>query len=306
MLQPMHALVPCSDPMCSRRLPGARHARRLLLPLRNAEDWRTLGFLGLLGVLFLVQWTGMLRHWALLAVTCLLSFVACIIKHNHIHCRTFASSTWNRAFAYVLGICTGQSTTAIIPVHNERHHAQNHSKEDFVRSTVVNYRRNWLNLAVFPFRVVWLVHKNKSADIGRWRCQKPWLWRRVQQERAAVLLFLAVLLLLDWRATLLYFGIPWIFGQWGIVTINLLQHQDCDHNSEFDHSRNITGAFANWLFLNNGFHAAHHLRPAMHWSRLPEFHRQNVEPHMRPELNHKSFLACVWRQFFGGARRIHE
>ncbi|HEX3716966.1 MAG TPA: fatty acid desaturase [Verrucomicrobiae bacterium] len=306
MLQPMRALVPCSDQMVSRLSPRAGRTGRQLIALRYAADWRTLGFLSLLGVLFFVQWTGILRHWSLLAATCILSFVACIIKHNHIHCRTFASGAWNRVFEYVLGFCTGQSTAAIIPVHNERHHARNHSDEDFVRSTLVNYRRNWLNLAMFPLRVVWLVHKNKSADISRWRLQKPRLWRRVRQERAAVLLFLALLLVLNWRATLLYFGIPWIFGQWGIVTINLLQHQDCDHDSEFDHSRNITGAFTNWLFLNNGFHTAHHLRPAIHWSRLPEFHRENVEPRISPKLNHRSLLTCVWKQFFSGARGVHE
>lgn len=303
MLQPMRALVPYSHRMRSRPLRGARRVRRRAFPLRHTEDWRTLMFLGLLGVLFFLQWTGILRHWSLFAATCVLSFVAYIVKHNHIHCRTFTNRIWNRGLDHILGFCTGQSTASVIPVHNERHHAQNHSEEDLVRSTLVNYRRNWLNLAVFPFRVVWLVRQTKSGDITRWRRQKPELWRRVRQERLAIRLFLAVLLILDWKATLLYFGIPWLFGQWGIVTINLLQHQDCDHDSEFNHSRNITGRFANWLFLNNGFHTAHHLRPAMHWSRLPEFHVKYVQSNMRCELNQRSLLVCVWRQFFFPAHR---
>lgn len=306
MLQPMRELAPCVDRMGSRLSSRATRARGRLIPLRYAADWRSLGLLGLLVVLFFVQWTGILRYWLLLVATCALSFVACIIKHNHIHCRTFSNRTWNRVFEYILGFCTGQSTAAVIPVHNERHHAQNHSDDDFVRSTLVNYQRNWLNLAIFPFRVVWLVHTNKSADISRWRDRKPWLWGRVQKERLAVLLFLAILLILSWKATLLYIVIPWVFGQWGIVTINLLQHQDCEHDSAFDHSRNITGRFANWLFLNNGFHTAHHLRQGLHWSRLPKFHRENVEQWMSPEFNHRSLLVCVWKQFFGGARRIHE
>ena len=156
LLRGMHVVVPCGDLMGAGLSPGGRRARRGLIPLREAADWRTLGFLGLLGVLFFVQWTGIWRHWGLLVLTCVLSFVACIVKHNHIHCRTFASGVWNRAFEYALGFCTGQSTVAIIPVHSERHHAQNHSEEDFVRSTLVDCRRNWLNLAIFPLRVVWL------------------------------------------------------------------------------------------------------------------------------------------------------
>jgi fatty acid desaturase len=251
-----------------------------------------------LGSLFSVQWTGLLRHWSLLLLTCILAFIACIIKHNHIHCRTFSSRHWNRAFEYFLGFCTGQSTAAIIPVHNERHHAQNHTEQDFVRSTLVKSRRNWLNLVVFPFAVIRLVHKNKPADFLRWRREKPVLYRRVRRERIVVFVFTVVLLFLNWRATLLYFGLPWLFAQWGIVTINLLQHQGCEHDSAYDHSRNITGGFTNWLFLNNGFHTAHHLRPAMHWSRLPRFHAEQIEPNMRSGLNHRSLAVCIWKQFF--------
>jgi beta-carotene hydroxylase len=275
-----------------------KHIFFTLVPLRYQADWRSVFILMLLGALFFVQWIGWLRYWPLLPITCVLAFMACIIKHNHIHCRTFTSERWNRAFEIFLSICTGQSTAAIIPVHNERHHAQNHTEEDFVRSSLVNYRWNWVNLLVFPFAVIRLVHRNKSADIARWRKERPDLYYRVRHERIAVVGVFFVLVILNWQATLLYFGLPWLFGQWGIVTINLLQHQDCDHDSAYDHSRNITGRFTNWLFLNNGFHTAHHLRPALHWSRLPEFYHKHVEPNMRAELNHRSLLVSIWKQFF--------
>ena len=269
-----------------------------IVPLRHHEDFRALGFLLLLVILMFVQWTGICRSWFLLPATCLLVFEACVIKHNHIHCRTFASRGWNRAFELLLGICTGQATASIIPVHNERHHAQNNTEEDYVRSTLVSFRRNWLNLLVFPFAVVALVRRNKRKDIARWRSEKPAMYRRIRQERLVVMLPAVLLLVSNWHATLIYIGLPWVFGQWGIVTINLLQHQHCEHSSLYDHSRNITGRFINWLFLNNGFHTAHHLCPAMHWRRLPAFHRQLVEPHMRPELNQRSLVVSIWKQFF--------
>ena len=47
------------------------------------------------------------------------------------------------------------------------------------------------------------------------------------------------------------------------------------------------------LFLNHGFHTAHHLRPAMHWSLLPDFHRSHVVPQMDPTLDHRSFLSLI-------------
>ncbi len=260
-------------------------------------------FLALLAALFAVQWTGLCRNWALLPATCVLAFTACVIKHNHIHCRTFSRRGWNRAFEHFLGLCTGQSTAVVIAVHNERHHGQHQTEEDCVRSSLAPGTANWLNLIAFPAVAMWKVQLVRKDDMARWRREKPALYHRVKQERAVVLAFIAMLLVCDWRATLLYFGVPWIFAQWGIVTINLLQHQDCDHGSEYDHSRNITGRLANWLFLNNGFHTAHHLRPALHWSLLPRFHREMVAPHIRQNLNERSLLAGVWKLFFATAAR---
>ena len=276
-----------------------------LMLFRYTADWRSLIFLFLLTALFTIQWIGLCRYWLLLPLTCVFAFVACVIKHNHIHCRTFTNRRWNRFLDYWLGACTGQPTSAIIAVHNERHHAQNHSDEDCVRSTLVNFRANWLNLLAFPLVAVWQVYHVKSADARRWQTSKPSMYRRLLAERIAVLTLIAILLLLDWHATLLYLGVPWLFGQWGIVAINLLQHQDCDHDSAFDHSRNITGRFTNWLFLNNGYHTAHHLRPALHWSLLPEFHRKSIAPHMRPELNRSSLFLSIWDQFFTNRRPAH-
>jgi fatty acid desaturase len=294
----MHPEVPCIavESKYGKRL--RKVSGHALFGLRRPADRRSLAFLFVLSFLFIAQWTGLVRHWALLLLTCALAFVACIIKHNHIHCRTFVIQHWNRVLDFWLSFCTGQSTTSVIPIHNERHHGRSHTRDDFVRSSLVNFRANWLNLLVFPCVVVFLVHRNKSSDIARWRTEKPHLYRQAQEERIAVLLFVAALLIFNLRATLIYFGIPCLFGQWAIVTINLLQHQDCDHGSEFDHSRNITGRFINWLFLNNGYHTAHHLKPAMHWSLLPDFHQRNVAPNMRPGLNHRSLLACIWKQFF--------
>lgn len=283
----------------------ARGPVPLALRLRYAEDGRSLWLLAALFTLFAVQWSGTLRHWTLLPVTCLLAFVACVIKHNHVHCRTFRDALWNRALDHALGLATGHATTGIITAHTVRHHGQNQAETDWVRASLVDFRWNWLNLAAFPLVVVVRMRRDRPSDLRRWRAERPALFRRAVAERIALWSALAALLLLDWRATLAYVGVPWLFGQWAIITINLLQHQDCDPASELAHSRDVTGRVMNWLLLNNGFHTAHHLRPALHWSRLPAFHRAHVALRARPDLTERSLLRATWRRFFAGpaARR---
>jgi fatty acid desaturase len=273
----------------------ARISWRRFVPLRYAADWRTLLFLGALILICFVQWTGVIRHWSLLAISAALSFVACVIKHNQIHCRTFLSRGWNRAFEFALGLCTGQPTTAIISIHNERHHGGNQSERDCVRSSLAPFHSNALNLLVFPFAAALDVRRHKGEDMKRWRTEHPRRYRELICERIVVNAFLAALLIADWRSTLIYLGVPMLFGQWCIVAINYIQHQGCDPKSAHDHSRNLTGAIVNWLFLNNGYHTAHHERPALHWSFLPEYHAREIRPRMEPRLDEPSLGAFLWR-----------
>jgi len=270
--------------------------------LRHGEDRRSLLLLAALVVLLALQWTGALRPWLLLLPTCVLAFAACVIKHNHVHCRTFRGAWRNRLFEHALGLATGHTTAGIVTGHNVRHHGLNQTDADWVRASLVGFRHNAVNLLAFPFVVVARMHAERAGDLARWR---PALARRAVVERTVLWLVMVALLVADWRATLIYLGVPWVFGQWALITINLLQHQDCDAASDVDHSRNVTGRAMNWLFLNNGFHAAHHLRPALHWSRLPAFHAAHVAPRARPELSERSLLRAAWTQFMTGpaARR---
>ncbi len=268
------------------------------MKLRYAADKRSLAFIGLLAALYAAQYTGWVRHPFLFALTCVLSFVAFIVRHNHIHCPTFAERQWNQAMDWILALLTGQPTEGIIAIHNERHHGQAHSDEDGVRSTLVAFRHNWINLVLFFFAAARNVRRKKRMDLMHWRKEHPPRFRRYCVEQAMLIASYFLLALWDWRSALVFIGIPFLFGQWCIVTINLLQHQGCDHESKYNHSRNITGTFVNWLFLNNGFHTAHHLRPALHWSLLPDYHRKQVHGWMRADLNQCSLFASIWRQFF--------
>jgi len=111
--------------------------------------------------------------------------------------------------------------------------------------------------------------------------------------------------LFDWRRFLLYVYIPHITAQWGIVTMNMLQHDGCDVPSEtdtsptvvnFNTSRNFTGGLLNFLTFNNGFHTVHHIHPSMHWSLLPAAHTR-IAHRIHPALNEASMPRYIFAAF---------
>lgn len=266
---------------------------RFVPRLRRRADLRTLAFVALeLGLLAGV-WSGALRHPLAIAASWLFAFVCCIVAHNHMHLPVFRGRGWNRAFQLVLMFGSGQPPTGILTAHNERHHGHPDSERDFVRTSLARHRWNALNLFAFPFLAIAAMYREKPDDLARWKTASPPLYRQALLERGIFYGALLGLLFLDWRATALFLILPWLAAQLALVGVNLLQHQDCDATSEFDHSRNVTGGLVNWLLLNNGYHTAHHLRPALHWSLLPDFHRRQVLPRMNPALNHRTFAGLL-------------
>jgi fatty acid desaturase len=236
----------------------------------------------------------------LLVATYTLAVVALVVKHNHMHSSTFRSPAWNSAFELWLSVLTAHPSSGIITSHNILHHGKNNTDSDFVRCSLVRYRSNLLNFLVFFFASVAATYRNRPPDLENWRHSRPGLYRQAIAERVLICAVILLLVLFDWRATLKYCVGPWLFGQWFLVTINLLQHQGCDFDSQFNHSRNVTGRFANWLLLNNGYHSAHHMFPSAHWSKLPAIHERVIAPHLCAALNERSLWLCVWRRFVLG------
>lgn len=265
-----------------------------ILPLfRNSADWRTLLFIAIALLLLAGNWSGISRFPATIILSYLFCFIACIIAHNHMHLPVFRRRIWNSTFQIILALAIGQPPTGIITAHNERHHQHPESDLDFVRTDLVGFRWNVLNLLLFPFASIATMYREKPNDLADWKTKRPHLYRQAILERVVFYATLVALLIADWRATLLFLILPWITAQLTLVGMNLLQHQDCDSGSEYDHSRNLTGKTLNIFLLNNGFHTAHHLRPAMHWSELPEFHRSEIAPRMNPSLNHRTLTSLI-------------
>ena len=71
--------------------------------------------------------------------------------------------------------------------------------------------------------------------VGVW----PWVqgegfYRKSCQEWLVMGVTQIGMLVLNWRKFLLYVWLPHFFAQWGIVSMNMLQHDGCDVNVDPD------------------------------------------------------------------------
>jgi fatty acid desaturase len=56
------------------------------------------------------------------------------------------------------------------------------------------------------------------------------------------------------------------------------------------------GKIYNWIFFYNGYHAEHHFRPKVHWTKMEQFQRQIAELQKREGvrvINHAHMLGFL-------------
>jgi fatty acid desaturase len=276
--------------------------------LRYRADLKTLLFVAIYFGLVAVQWvyapTALWLAIPLLVVTCFFSFFGAVATHNTVHAPVFKQRWANRVFQVALTLTYGHPVSAYVPGHNLSHHKHTQSKRDVMRTSKTRFRWNLLNALLFMPRVGGDIFR---ADMryfkAMYRRNPPW-FRQMIIEATIFLGSMGILIALDWKKFLLYVLIPHQYAAWGIITMNLLQHDGADENSEWNHSRNFVGKFVNWWTYNNGYHTIHHIEPGLHWSLLPAEHEKRVAPFIHPNLDQPNFVLYLWRTFGWPGKRL--
>ncbi|HNM81792.1 MAG TPA: fatty acid desaturase [Rhodocyclaceae bacterium] len=269
--------------------------------LRHREDRRTvalvtLAFAALTLPHFLSPLALPFGPW--IAIAAVLCFIANIANHNHMHHATFHRRIFNQAFNLVLTICRGHTASGIIVPHHLNHHVESGGVRDWIRPQLAGRGIGWVRLVRFTLAA------STNMLVERQRPGTPGLGKRAEQsrrrEQRVLATFILLALIADWKVFLLFNVLPWALGLAMLVGVNLLQHDACLPGQVLAGSRDFVGRVGNWLFLNNGYHTAHHLSPATHWSRLPELH-ESIAARIRAHgLEYRSVLAFLWQ--FGWSR----
>lgn len=226
-----------------------------------------------------------------IVVASLFSFSACVINHNHVHLPIFYSRRLNFIFNLLLTLAKGHTSSTVIIPHNMNHHVHNGSSLDWIRPELAGGGGRLTRLARYIASASFEMQvRRRSKNAPRLKGRKA---RILQLEKLFLYACIACLLYTSWHKSLMFVFIPWFIGILLLVGVNLLQHEGCDPSSPYDHSRNFTSPILNWFCFNNGYHSIHHLRPALHWSQLPEKHNTLVAPYNRSDLNQRSLIAYL-------------
>src|SRR5690606_38502780 len=125
---------------------------------------------------------------------------------------------------------------------------------DVMRTTKARFRYNLFNALFFFFRISGDILKGDLRYSFAMRKRNPKWFRQFALEGTVLMGVQVALLLIDWQKFILYWLLPHFYAQWGIVTMNLLQHDGCDASHRYNHSRNFTGKIMNFFTYNNGYH----------------------------------------------------
>lgn len=213
------------------------------------------------------------------------------ISHNHHHLPTFMQPLLNRCYEVVLFLETGVPPYAWTLHHNMGHHKEYLDQEKDPASwrlpdgSVMSRLRYDVVGALRIYPEIW--------RIGR---AHPELFRRFKVWTSISLGVLGVLVALDPLKALLLFIAPLPIMYLGLLDSTYMQHSDLDTGSELTASRNTVSRLYNLISWNLGYHTAHHLKPHVHWSRLPELHAE-IESSIPDGVKCDSVLlsACSYR-----------
>jgi len=226
------------------------------------------------------------------------------------HCSLFKRDLKlrNYIFQMILTLTYGHPVSTYVPGHNLSHHKFTQLRKDIMRTSKVKYEWNLFNFIMFQPTVAGDVLKSDIAYLAlQHHLGRPFFIQAIR-ELVWLLVVQVLLCALDWKKFLLYFYLPHVFAQWGIVSINLLQHDGCDvrpaGSKDGNITRNFTGPILNFFTMNNGYHGIHHIRPTMHWSDYPAAHEKEVVPFVHPNLNHESILSYMYSAFISPGLRV--
>ena len=210
------------------------------------------------------------------------------INHHHQHLNSFRAAWMNRIYDLLLSLQCGVGPYSWVLHHNLGHHVNYlnqppHESPDESRWT----RADGQQMGRLEYSVVLLL--SHQVDIVRVGLRHPRHLRYMLMMKLPLWSLIGVGLWLRPLETVLVFLLPSFIALFHTIWATYAHHAGCPSNDHLDASYNRENRIYNLLTGNLGLHTAHHKRPGLHWSLLPELHEK-----IRPEIPREQISQGFW------------
>lgn len=203
--------------------------------------------------------------WAALSVPAKVCIAAW--NHHHQHVPFFRSGVCNRLIEIVFGLQTGAVSNVWVLHHNLGHH------DHYMDQTKdVSAWRAPDGRVMSKNEYTWNLALSGYACAYRNSLEHPEIKRTFVAMSLLQIALLAALVWVNPFNAVAIFIIPLVISFVMTCRHTYDHHAECSETDEYAASNNITHRWYNILTGNLGYHTAHHLRPGLHWSKLPAFH----------------------------------
>ena len=189
--------------------------------------------------------------------------------HNHHHHNTFRHPLLNRAFEVVMFLQLG-----MLPYVYTLHHNIGHHRHYLQQDVDSNRWRRADGSTMGAWEFAWVLCRDMYPTAWRIGRAHPRVLRRFQRMACVCFALLALLVALDPVNAVLVFVLPLPVALLMQAQATYYQHAGIEAREPIGASRSAVDRLYNLRTLNLGYHTAHHLRPGLHWSKLPAFHAE--------------------------------
>jgi fatty acid desaturase len=202
-----------------------------------------------------------------------------LMLHNTCHRKLFKKQYFflTKYIHWFLGLFFGQTPETYFHHHIAMHHAENNLENDL--SSTMKYQRDSVRAFLsYLIQFFFLGVFSLSYYFSRKKRDKT-AWRVIAGEMTYIIL-IAILCLYNLKGTLIIFIIPLFFSRFSMMAGNWAQHAFIDpKHPENIYTNSITciNTAYNKKCFNDGYHIGHHLRPALHWTEMPNDFLKNLQ-----------------------------
>ncbi len=217
-----------------------------------------------------------------------LSTVVAAFNHHHQHVNVFHSRVLNRIYDLLLAVQTGVGPYTWVLHHNLGHH-QNYLHQPPSATPDESHwtRPDGTRMGRLEYTLHTFLHH--QVDVYRIGRKHPDVLRRYLLMKAPCYALIAAGVWLSPLHYLLVFFIPSLLTLLHTCWATYEHHAGHVATEHVEASVNRENALFNLLTCNLGLHTAHHMKPGMHWSELPEMHVA-----IRSQIPKQQLLARFW------------